>query len=121
RPAAIGTARNRLSIVLVPPARSRSTPPNVGSRRRIPRSGRDAIALSDPFRHAWPVVARGERASMALLTGFRVTQIGDGLAAAVAGRLFADAGAAVICIGATRDTPLAEYLNHGKAEGGTEA
>ena len=58
---------------------------------------------------------------MALLTGFRVTQIGDGLAAAVAGRLFADVGAAVICIGAARDTLLAEYLNHAKAEGDAEA
>src|SRR5215469_14679639 len=53
----------------------------------------------------------------ALLGGFRVAQIGGGLAAAVAGRLFADIGAAVICLGAVRATPLLEYLNHGKHDG----
>ena len=56
---------------------------------------------------------------MALLSGFRVVQIGEGLAAAVAGRLFADAGAEVACIdagGATRLAGyLAEYLDRGKA------
>jgi crotonobetainyl-CoA:carnitine CoA-transferase CaiB-like acyl-CoA transferase len=52
---------------------------------------------------------------MALLSGFRVVQVGDGLAAAVCGRLFADSGAAVVCIGADRSTPLTQYLNHGKA------
>jgi crotonobetainyl-CoA:carnitine CoA-transferase CaiB-like acyl-CoA transferase len=59
--------------------------------------------------------ARDERA---LLGGFRVAQIGGGLAAAVAGRLFADVGAAVTCRGADRSTPLLEYLNHGKHDGG---
>ena len=53
----------------------------------------------------------------ALLGGFRVAQIGGGLAAAVAGRLFADIGAAVICLAALRATPLLEYLNHGKHDG----
>jgi hypothetical protein len=59
--------------------------------------------------------ARDERA---LLGGFRVAQIGGGLAAAVAGRLFADVGAAVTCLGADRSTPLLDYLNHGKRDGG---
>jgi len=49
-----------------------------------------------------------------LLTGFRVAQLGPGLAAAVAGRIFADIGAAVTCIDADRSSPLAEYLNGGK-------
>ena len=49
---------------------------------------------------------------MALLQGLRVAQIGDGLAAAVAGRLFADVGAEVTCLGPA-DLPLAQYLNHG--------
>jgi len=54
---------------------------------------------------------------MNLLTGFRMAQIGDGLAAAVAGRLFADIGAEIVCIAPDRSTVLAEYLNGGKAEG----
>src|SRR5579864_693125 len=54
---------------------------------------------------------------MSLLAGFRVVQLGEGLAAAVAGRLFADLGAVVRCVGADRSTPLAEYLNGGKADG----
>jgi crotonobetainyl-CoA:carnitine CoA-transferase CaiB-like acyl-CoA transferase len=53
---------------------------------------------------------------MTLLRGFRVVQIGGGLAAAVAGRLFADVGAVVSCVDADRSTPLAEHLNEGKAE-----
>ena len=52
---------------------------------------------------------------MTLLAGFRVVQIGDGLAAAVCGRLLADVGADVSCIDPDKSTPLAEYLNHGKA------
>lgn len=52
---------------------------------------------------------------MSVLAGLRVVQRGNGLAAAVCGRLFADAGAAVSAIGASRATPLEEYLNHGKA------
>jgi crotonobetainyl-CoA:carnitine CoA-transferase CaiB-like acyl-CoA transferase len=51
---------------------------------------------------------------MALLEGFRVVQLGQGSAAAVCGRLFADTGASVACIDPDRSTPLAEYLNHGK-------
>src|SRR5579872_1472508 len=50
---------------------------------------------------------------MSLLTGFRVIQIGQGLAA-VCGRLFADAGAEVTCIDGDDATLLAAYLNHGK-------
>jgi crotonobetainyl-CoA:carnitine CoA-transferase CaiB-like acyl-CoA transferase len=59
--------------------------------------------------------------AMPLLAGFRVVQLGKGLAAAVAGRLFADVGAEISCIGGDRSTPLAEYLNGGKAEGGDAA
>ena len=58
---------------------------------------------------------------MALLSGFRVVQIGDGLAAAVAGRLFADAGAEVATIGAAPATALAAYLDHGKVQAGASA
>jgi crotonobetainyl-CoA:carnitine CoA-transferase CaiB-like acyl-CoA transferase len=52
---------------------------------------------------------------MSLLQGLRVVQIGEGLAAAVCGRLLADVGADVACIGQDVSTPLAAYLNHGKA------
>ena len=51
---------------------------------------------------------------MSLLAGFRVVQIGQGLAAAVCGRLLADVGADVVCIDADSATPLAAYLNDGK-------
>ncbi len=51
---------------------------------------------------------------MAVLAGFRVVQIGEGLAAAVCGRLLADAGADITCIGPDLSTNLADYLNHGK-------
>ncbi len=51
---------------------------------------------------------------MALLTGFRVVQLGRGFAAAVCGRLFADVGATVVAIDPDGETPLANYLNHGK-------
>ena len=51
---------------------------------------------------------------MSLLAGFRVVQIGDGLAAAVCGRLLADIGADVSCFGADGSSYLAEYLNYGK-------
>ncbi|MGH7093485.1 MAG: CoA transferase, partial [Stellaceae bacterium] len=50
-----------------------------------------------------------------MLTGLRVAQLGGGLAAAVCGRLFADTGATVACLAPDKSTPLAEYLNHGKA------
>ena len=43
-----------------------------------------------------------------------MVQIGDGLAAAVCGRLCADVGADVVCIDPDKSTPLADYLNHGK-------
>ncbi len=52
---------------------------------------------------------------MGLLTGLRVVQLGDGLGAAVCGRLFADVGAEVRCVGCDRTTPLAQFLNHGKS------
>src|SRR5215469_10458233 len=58
-----------------------------------------------------------ERDERALLAGFRVAQIGSGTAAAVAGRLFADIGAEVSCIGARGNTPLLDYLDHGKRDG----
>jgi crotonobetainyl-CoA:carnitine CoA-transferase CaiB-like acyl-CoA transferase len=51
---------------------------------------------------------------MTLLAGFRVVEIGEGLAAAVCGRLLADVGADVACIDPHHSTPLADYLNHGK-------
>ena len=57
-----------------------------------------------------------ERGKTALLAGFRVAQIGEGLAAAVVGRLFADIGATVSRTDADQSTPLAEYLNSGKVE-----
>jgi crotonobetainyl-CoA:carnitine CoA-transferase CaiB-like acyl-CoA transferase len=50
---------------------------------------------------------------MTVLSGFLVTQIGPGLAAAVCGRLLADAGATVTRINPDRSTPLAEHLNRG--------
>jgi crotonobetainyl-CoA:carnitine CoA-transferase CaiB-like acyl-CoA transferase len=53
---------------------------------------------------------------MSLLAGFRVVQVGPGLAAAVCGRLLADVGADVACIDADRSMPLAEYLNLGKSD-----
>ncbi len=52
---------------------------------------------------------------MALLAGFRVVQIGHGLAAAVCGRLLADVGAAVTCVEPDNSTMFAAYLNHGKS------
>ncbi len=78
------------------------------------------IALFCPIGHYSEAMGQvmgktGERP--ALLAGFRVTQLGDGSAAAVAGRLFADIGAEVVCIGAGRSTPLSDYLNHGKRDG----
>jgi crotonobetainyl-CoA:carnitine CoA-transferase CaiB-like acyl-CoA transferase len=53
---------------------------------------------------------------MSLLAGFRVVQVGPGLAAAVCGRLLAEVGADVACIDPIRTTPLAEYLNLGKSD-----
>jgi crotonobetainyl-CoA:carnitine CoA-transferase CaiB-like acyl-CoA transferase len=51
---------------------------------------------------------------MALLRELAVVQIGDGLAAAVCGRLLADVGARVTCVDPDASTSLAHYLNHGK-------
>ena len=51
---------------------------------------------------------------MSVLNGLKLTQIGDGLAAAVCGRLFADVGAEVVTIDAVDDTPLAQHLNADK-------
>ena len=67
-----------------------------------------------------PALGRGKR-SVTLLTGFRVVQLGPGLAAAVCGRLFADVGATVACVAVDRGTPLAAYLNHGKPDGAAGA
>ncbi|HWB51067.1 MAG TPA: CoA transferase [Stellaceae bacterium] len=55
------------------------------------------------------------------MPGFRVVQIGGGPAAAVAGRLFADIGAEIICVGGDRSTPLRDYLDHGKTDGDAAA
>src|SRR3954454_19222645 len=57
---------------------------------------------------------------MTVLEGFRVAQMGPGLAAAVCGRMFADVGAQVCRVGADRSTPLADYLNHGVSAGTQE-
>jgi len=51
---------------------------------------------------------------MSLLAGFRVVEVGEGLAAAVCGHLLADVGADVACIDPDNSNPLADYLNHGK-------
>ncbi len=51
---------------------------------------------------------------MSLLTGFRVFQLGRGLAAAVCGRILADVGADVACDDPDTDGALAAYLNYGK-------
>jgi crotonobetainyl-CoA:carnitine CoA-transferase CaiB-like acyl-CoA transferase len=58
---------------------------------------------------------------MALLSGFRVVQLGPGLAAAVCGRLLADVGADVICVDADNSTPLGACLNRGKGNGTRDA
>ena len=50
---------------------------------------------------------------MALLLGFNAVQLGSGLAAAVCGRLLADAGASVTRIDPDRGTSLADHLNRG--------
>ena len=51
---------------------------------------------------------------MSLLTGFQVVQLGQGLAAAVCGRLLVDVGATVTCTDPDFSMPIAMYLNHGK-------
>jgi crotonobetainyl-CoA:carnitine CoA-transferase CaiB-like acyl-CoA transferase len=57
---------------------------------------------------------------MSLLDGFRVAQMGSGLAAAVCGRIMADVGAQVARIDADRSSPLAAFLNHGVSAGTVE-
>jgi crotonobetainyl-CoA:carnitine CoA-transferase CaiB-like acyl-CoA transferase len=52
---------------------------------------------------------------MGLLSGLKVVQLGEGRAAAVCGRLFADSGAGVRTIGARRASLLDAYFNRGKA------
>jgi crotonobetainyl-CoA:carnitine CoA-transferase CaiB-like acyl-CoA transferase len=52
---------------------------------------------------------------MTLLAGFKVVQIGGGLAAAVCGRVLADVGAEVTCIDPGAGTVLSAYLDRGKA------
>jgi crotonobetainyl-CoA:carnitine CoA-transferase CaiB-like acyl-CoA transferase len=54
---------------------------------------------------------------MVLLDGFRVAQMGRGLAAAVCGRMLADVGALVGRFDADVTAPLGAYLNHGDSEG----
>jgi crotonobetainyl-CoA:carnitine CoA-transferase CaiB-like acyl-CoA transferase len=51
---------------------------------------------------------------MALLASLNVVQIGSGSAAAVSGRVLADVGAHVTCIGPDSCTLLSLHLNHGK-------
>ena len=50
---------------------------------------------------------------MLLLGGFRVARLGQGLASAVCGRLFGDAGAMVDATREPHDTPLDHYLTRG--------
>jgi crotonobetainyl-CoA:carnitine CoA-transferase CaiB-like acyl-CoA transferase len=52
---------------------------------------------------------------MALLTGLTVVQAGSGLAVAVCGRMFFEMGATVLSVDPDMSTPLARYLNSGKA------
>jgi crotonobetainyl-CoA:carnitine CoA-transferase CaiB-like acyl-CoA transferase len=63
----------------------------------------------------------GAKLVTSLLSGLTVAQCGDGLAAAVCGRMFADLGARVMCTGADLSTPLAAYLNVGKQIADAEA
>jgi crotonobetainyl-CoA:carnitine CoA-transferase CaiB-like acyl-CoA transferase len=51
---------------------------------------------------------------VALLAGYRVAQLGNGAAAAVCGRLFADVGADVTCVDPDMSTHLTAYLNFAK-------
>ena len=57
---------------------------------------------------------------MTLLAGFKVVQIGGGLAAAVCGRVLADVGAQVTCIDPGAGTVLADTLDRGKIVAATE-
>jgi len=51
---------------------------------------------------------------MSFLAGLRVVQLGEGLAAAVCGRVLSDVGADIACIDTGNSTALADYLDHGK-------
>ena len=53
---------------------------------------------------------------MSVLDGFRVLQVGPGLAAAVCGRIFADIGATVARTGADFSSILSRHLNRGPNE-----
>jgi crotonobetainyl-CoA:carnitine CoA-transferase CaiB-like acyl-CoA transferase len=55
-----------------------------------------------------------------LLEGFRVAQLGPGLAAAVCRRMFQDSGASVCRTEADRSSPLASWLNAGPDSGSVE-
>ena len=57
---------------------------------------------------------------MTLLAGFKVVQIGGGLAAAVCGRVLADVGAQVTCIDPGAGTVLSDTLDRGKGVAATE-
>jgi hypothetical protein len=72
------------------------------------------IAVGGSFGGDWADATDMEWSGMSLLVGLRVVQIGDGLAAAICGRLLADIGADVSCIGPDNAAPLARHLNHGK-------
>ena len=51
---------------------------------------------------------------MTLLRGFRIVQLGRGLAGAVCGKLLADVGADVVCVDPDQSTPLSSHLNSDK-------
>ena len=69
---------------------------------------------------AWFVDDHGDDgAATTVLSGFRVLQVGPGLAAAVCGRLLADVGAQVSRIDPDTTTPLAEHLNRQSAASGS--
>jgi len=55
---------------------------------------------------------------MALLQGLRVVQLGEGLAAAVCGRWFVDAGASVVAVDQSSADAFTNFLNRNKAQGG---
>lgn len=86
----------------VPPSAKRSGAP-------LPLGRLGALAI-----HQQIAPRRNKGTRMSLLNGFRIVQLGHGLAAAVCGRLFADLGADVDCSGSDTEAPLAAYLNHGK-------
>ena len=58
---------------------------------------------------------------MTVLDGFRVAQMGSGLAAAVCGRMLSDLGAQVVRHDPGQSSPLAQYLNHGSSAGTLQA